>query len=226
MMVMLQNIFSSKTLLSGAVVSVVLGAAPSQAFGTITFNTTTSTNSPSRVFSSPVSSTSLTLSNSNSTGNTPGTINTNSNGWCAFTVVGTSGGSAGRCGYGTSPASGVSSFQLSLNKSSIITGFNVSSFETANISQGTVGFSTDNISFTNINFNGNGLQSLSFFAGANQPIFVRTSAAFQPSSNTGIFRIASLTVADASVPVPGPLPIFGVAAAFGWARKLRQRTLA
>lgn len=222
---MLQNVFSSKTLLAGAVASVVLGAAPSQAFGTINFNTTSSINTASEVFSTPGSSTSLTLSNSNSTGSNPGTINTNSQGWCAFTAVGTSGGSAGRCGYGTSPASGVSSFQLSLNKSSIITGFNVSSFETANISQGTVGFSTDNISFTDINFTGTGSQSLSFLAGANQDIFVRTSAAFQATSNTGIFRISSLTVADAPVPVPGPLPILGVAAAFGWARKLRQRTL-
>lgn len=29
--------------------------------------------------------------------------------------------------------------------------------------------------------------------------------------------------AIASAPVPGPLPLFGVAAAFGWSRRLRQR---
>jgi hypothetical protein len=34
---------------------------------------------------------------------------------------------------------------------------------------------------------------------------------------------AMLTYAIASAPVPGPLPLFGAAAAFGWSRRLRKR---
>jgi hypothetical protein len=37
---------------------------------------------------------------------------------------------------------------------------------------------------------------------------------------------ASINVGEgASAPVPGPLPIFGATAAFGWSRRLRRRTL-
>jgi hypothetical protein len=32
------------------------------------------------------------------------------------------------------------------------------------------------------------------------------------------------TISEFSAPVPGPLPIFGAAAAFGWSRRLRRRT--
>ncbi len=38
-----------------------------------------------------------------------------------------------------------------------------------------------------------------------------------PASNT------TLTYAMATSPVPGPLPLFGAAAAFGWSRQLRKR---
>ena len=34
---------------------------------------------------------------------------------------------------------------------------------------------------------------------------------------------ATVKYAIASAPVPGPLPLFGAAAAFGWSRRLRQR---
>lgn len=38
-----------------------------------------------------------------------------------------------------------------------------------------------------------------------------------PSTN------ATVSYAIATAPVPGPLPLFGAAAAFGWSRRLRQR---
>lgn len=46
-----------------------------------------------------------------------------------------------------------------------------------------------------------------------------------PSNGTNItgFRIASLPSSDTTTPVPGPLPLFGAAAAFGWSRHLRSR---
>ncbi|MEB3260899.1 MAG: hypothetical protein VKP63_09770 [Cyanobacteriota bacterium] len=34
---------------------------------------------------------------------------------------------------------------------------------------------------------------------------------------------AMVTYAIASTPVPGPLPLFGAAAAFGWSRRLKNR---
>jgi hypothetical protein len=217
---MLLQTIDKRAFLASAAISIFLGTAPSKASVVINTTTPSSTNLSSQTFSN--SGTSLTLSNSNSTGSNPGTINTNSSGLCAWTVVGTSGGSLGRCGYGTNPASGVSSFQLSLNQASFITGFDVSVFESANISQGTIGFSTDNVNFTEVSFTGAGSQSLNFLAGENQTIFVQTSADFNSQAiDTGIFRISSFTVAD----VPGPLPILGAAAAFGWSRKLKQKTL-
>ncbi len=34
---------------------------------------------------------------------------------------------------------------------------------------------------------------------------------------------SKITFSDPNAPVPGPLPVFGAAAAFGWSRRLRQR---
>ncbi len=42
------------------------------------------------------------------------------------------------------------------------------------------------------------------------------------SPNLG-FRVASLPSSGPTTPVPGPLPLFGAAAAFGWSRHLRSR---
>lgn len=181
------------------------------------FNTTSgsSTNNTSLSFTS--GGLTLTASNSNSTGNKPGTINTTPAGLCAFTAVGTP--AVGRCGYGTNPSSGVSEFQLIFNAPVNIQSFNVNSFETANITQGTVGFSLDGVNYTSFNFNSNGSVATNFSAGAGQSIFVQTSATFSNSLNTGLFRINSFTVEE----VPGPLPILGAAAAFGWSRKLKRK---
>ncbi len=37
---------------------------------------------------------------------------------------------------------------------------------------------------------------------------------------------SSITFSDPNAPVPGPLPVFGAAAAFGWSRRMRQRITA
>jgi len=37
------------------------------------------------------------------------------------------------------------------------------------------------------------------------------------------FRVASLPSSSTTTPVPGPLPLFGAAAGFGWSRRLRNR---
>lgn len=183
------------------------------------FNVTSSSSTNSSSIFRTDGGFSLTASNSNSTGNNPNTLNTTDEGLCAFTAVGNV--SIGRCGYGDDSASGVSAFQLSFNAPAAIQAFNVSTFEDFTISQGTVGFSLDNVNFTDFNFNSTGSVAASFSAGANQPIFVRTSATFSNVLNTGLFRIDSFTVEE----VPGPLPILGAAGAFGWSRKLKRKQM-
>lgn len=161
----------------------------------------------------------LTTSNSNSTGTNPNTVNTNPLGLCAWTKVGTSNGGLGRCGYGTGdPNAGVSSFEFKFDKPVTLNSLEISQFESPDISLGTIGFSTDNINFTNLSFNSTGVKPFSFNAMANQTIYVRTSATFGQGSDTGIFRVNNLNATE----VPGPLPILGVGAAFSMSRKMRK----
>ena len=44
-----------------------------------------------------------------------------------------------------------------------------------------------------------------------------------PISGKNIPRPTSITFSDPNAAVPGPIPIFGAAAAFGWSRRLRKR---
>ena len=44
-----------------------------------------------------------------------------------------------------------------------------------------------------------------------------------PISGQNSPRPTAITFSDPNAPVPGPLPVFGAAAAFGWSRRLRQR---
>jgi hypothetical protein len=158
----------------------------------------------------------LTIDGANSTGDTPGTLNTSSAGLCAWTLVNSS---AGRCGYGTTPGTGITAFKLSFDKAIAFNSFDVSVFETASISQGTIGFSLDGTNFTNFTFNGTGTIPVAFQAlTPNQPIYVQTSATLQSGSDTGIFRLGSMDVRE----VPGPLPLLSVGAALGMTQKCRR----
>ena len=47
-----------------------------------------------------------------------------------------------------------------------------------------------------------------------------------PISGKNIPRPTSITFSDPNAPVPGPLPVFGAATAFGWSRRLRKRITA
>lgn len=47
---------------------------------------------------------------------------------------------------------------------------------------------------------------------------------FSILTNDDTGSAGTATIRDFSAPVPGPLPIFGAAAAFGWSRRLRRRT--
>lgn len=55
-----------------------------------------------------------------------------------------------------------------------------------------------------------------------RPIFNFLPSDGDLSPNLG-FRVASMTSSAPPTPVPGPLPLFGAAAGFGWSRHLRNR---
>ena len=157
---------------------------------------------------------------SNSTGNNPGTINVPGNppltGLCAWAYVD---GGGGRCGYGTSTGSGISTFQLKFDKAVNISSLNVSAFD--GLSSGSIGFSLDNSIFNTININSVGDNSLAsvFSASANQTIYVQSSGAISGSEG-GVIRLGSLTATEQT---PAPLPIFGAAAGFRISRQIRNR---
>jgi hypothetical protein len=50
------------------------------------------------------------------------------------------------------------------------------------------------------------------------------SFGFSIDGNDGIFGPGNATISNFSAPVPGPLPLLGVGAAFGYSRRLRRRT--
>ncbi|MFN9631178.1 MAG: hypothetical protein ACK59A_13250 [Cyanobacteriota bacterium] len=200
-------------LIAGAGVAMLQFPSAGQA-AVFTLTSPTSVNATVKTFID--SGMTLTIDNANSTGTAPGTLNTNPTGLCAWTLVG---GGAGRCGYGATTGDGISAFEISFDKPIVFNSFDVSQFETSGISQGTIGFSLDNVNFTSFNFNNDGTIPVAFQAlTPNQTIYVQTSAVLLPGSDTGIYRLGSLNVTE----VPGPLPLLGVGAALNMTRKFRK----
>jgi len=188
--------------------------------GAATFDFTTGTTGNQTVKSFLASGIGLTASNSNSTGNNPGTLNNvttgSVKGLCAFASV----TNTGICGYGSTAGSGVSSFQLKFDKPVLLNAFNVETFDFASGS-GSVGFSLDNTNFQYTSFNSAGDKTLSsvFAAAANQTVYVRTTGGTNGVSG-GLIRLGSLT---ANQQVPAPLPILGAAVGFRFSRRIRKR---
>jgi hypothetical protein len=170
----------------------------------------------------------LEVSNSNSTGNNipnNNTLNTRPDGLCAWSAAGTSG--QGRCGYGNATNSGISGFTFKFDKPTTITSFEISSFQTAvnpttELTQGSIEFSLDNLVFSPVNFNSTGVKSFSFFAPANQLVYVKTTGTFTAENTlqTGEIRLRYLTTTE---PSPAPLPIIGAAVGFRFSRQIRKR---
>jgi hypothetical protein len=160
----------------------------------------------------------LTIFDSNSVGSrNNSTVNFNNMyGLCAWTSVGTTG--FGRCGYGVDPAGSVSAFTFRFDEDVVIRSFNVSSFSSQELSQGTVRFSRDQQTFVDVSFSSPGEQSLDFHAPANQAIRVSSSGIFAPGNpySTGLIRIDTLNV----TPVPAPMAASGPAALYYFSRKL------
>jgi hypothetical protein len=203
--------------------AVVQLASPAKA---AVFDFTGSPSSNTSIKSYLDSGISLVIANSNSTGNNnPNTINTRPDGLCAWAAAGTSG--VGRCGFGNATNSGISSFTLKFDKSTTLTSFNVTQFQTpinpdTELTQASIAFSLDNLTFSPVVFNSTGIKSFSFFAPANQLVYVRTDGTLAGgnTSQTGEIRLGSLTTTES---VPAPLPILGAAVGFRFSRQIRKR---
>ena len=166
------------------------------------------------------------LSTPNSIG--VGGVNTDRrNGLCVALLSGTT----GKCQY-TSSALGDITFTgltFTFNKPVRLLGFDftrVGGIETGSLAF-TSGGSNEIFSFSNPgggqSANGGVFKSsifaTNFLVDANVPIAVSSAATVYASGSSGSIRINNLSVQE----VPGPLPVFGVAAAFGWSRRLRSK---
>lgn len=163
----------------------------------------------------------LIISDSNSTGiRNQRTVNYNNlHGLCAWTSVGYTG--LGRCGYGDDPSGSVSEFTFYFDSDVSLVSFDVSSFSSSELAWGGIRFSRANGSYVEVSFSSPGVKPLSFFAPANEAIYVQTSAGFAAGNpyTTGLIRIGSLTI----TPVPAPLPILGPFVLFRFSRRLSAR---
>ena len=188
-----------------------------------TFNFTTGPAGNQSVKSFIDSGITLTVSDSNSTGLNPLTIETASTnvGLCAYAVTTPS---TPRCGYGFGLGDGISSFKLTFDKAVTLSSFAVSTFNSILMDNGTLSFSLDGINFSPTVFASTGTVPLatSLSAAANQPIYVRSSATIASGNTSGsaLIRLSSLTAHEQ---VPAPLPLIGAAVGFGLSRKIRQR---
>jgi hypothetical protein len=106
----------------------------------------------------------------------------------------------------------------SFDKSVFLKSFEITQWQ--NLTSGTINFQAGSSSQL---FNLTGISTQTFSTGfkvdANTPILITTTGVI-PDSNSGAFRITAFTVED----VPGPLPILAVGAAYGWSRKLKNKS--
>ena len=112
-------------------------------------------------------------------------------------------------------------FLLEFDKSVKLLSYNVGFGEEAQ--NGTTTFSQGSSSSTQNNTNTAGTLQFTnqFIASPNTSILVSVN-----DSDGGLFQISSLTVEQVTPPpagVPGPLPLSGIAIAFGMSRRLRRR---
>jgi hypothetical protein len=90
-------------------------------------------------------------------------------------------------------------------------------------------FELEESSFDLTNSNGSsarGNRGGDWYSGGGGPISLSSSIRQSiAATNEGLiigFRVASLPSSDTNTPVPGPLPLYGAAAGFGWSRRLRN----
>ncbi|MEB3318888.1 MAG: hypothetical protein VKO39_12210 [Cyanobacteriota bacterium] len=212
----------SSTLALGAIM--VLTQAPQQASAlTIDFGAKPVGNVPNETFPSNPAGISLDVTNPNTFGPAPlpTTFNVNSSGLCAWAESG--GPTAARCGYDTA-GNGIQGFKFKFDQPTTINSFLLAAGAgVQNIASATIGFSLDGITYNDSPAFGDAQAGSTialtnpFSVPANTEFFVRSSATRTAGSLGGVVRISQLNV------VPGPLPILGVAGAYGWSKRLKRR---
>lgn len=207
--------------IAGAVVSISLAASPAHAIQSVSFTTTTpgAENVSSRVFQSNPGGVAFTVTNPNTTFDSVGGVNTNSAGLCAWAQIGTSGG---RCGFNSGAGfSGQVLNELAgtFNKPVTLTSFRIGGVSAGN--NGTILAFQSGSFFQQFSITGAGNYTFAspFEVAAGKNLALISSGNNTTGTNGGFFRVSSLDVID----VPGPLPLLGGAAAFGWSRKLRNK---
>lgn len=152
-----------------------------------------------------------------------GGLNASLRGLCAWARVGTVGG---RCGYnvndGASAGDGLSGFKVAFSniQSPTLKSFDISQFAPPSLIGAALTFTSGSTSQV---FNITGANTTysfldPFVVAPNNEVIV-TSSGFSTTPNGGVFRLQSLTIED----VPGPLPLLGLGAAFGFSRKLKRK---
>lgn len=207
----------------------VLASSPAQAFTAASFNFSTDPeeNFSSKPFTSDIGDLIATVSDPITGSFVPasGGLNASPLGLCAWARVGTV---AGRCGYnvvnGATEGSGLTGFKLTFSNTKennlFLRSFNISQFAPSTLIGSSLTFSSGTSSQTFAITGSNTSYSFldPFVVAPNKQVIV-TSSGFSTTDNGGTFRIESLNVED----VPGPLPLLGLGAAFGFSRKLKRK---
>jgi len=165
----------------------------------------------------------FTLSDAQWTNGVTSGIRQNSFGVCVWAVVGSTGG---RCNV--NPADSISNVGASLTSlkgkvslSSIFKSFNIGQYE-GTIANALIQFKVGGTVRDQLNITSLGLYTLDspIFLTADDDLEIITSGQNSDPVNGSVIRISTFNIDNASV--PGPLPLIGTAAAFGWSRKLRR----
>ena len=211
------------------------GAATILSFGlqsnvlAASFSFVSPTNTSGTSASASAGSTTFTLSSPQWSGGVTNGIRTGTTGVCAWAVVGTLANS-GRCdvNVGSTDGSGFSGAQLTgftgvFNQSTVLRSITIGQYAPAGqISNAQIQFKVGGTVLETLNPTAAGFFNLTtpitLAAGQNLEIITSGSGS---ANNGAVIRISSF---DADVPpVPGPLPLLGASAAFGWSRQLRRR---
>jgi hypothetical protein len=212
-------------LIFGSAASLVL--APHLKAESATFDFRVPTNASSSSQSVTVEGSTFTLSNPiwTSTTSIINGIRQNPLGVCVWASIGTQ---DGRCNVNPADSSDnigakLSGLSGSVSKTSFLKSFTIGQYA-GTISNASIQFKLGNTVLETLSINSTGLKTLStpilLAAGQNLQILTFGDGP-NPNNTTGSsIRISTF---DIDTAVPGPLPLLGASAAFGWSRKLRRQ---
>ena len=211
---------------TGTATILSLGLQSNALAASFSFVSPTDTSSTSAA--ATVGGTTFTLSSPQWSGGVPNGIRQGPNGVCAWAVVGTEANS-GRCdvNVGSTTGSGFSGSELTgftgvFNQSTVLRSITIGQYAPGGqISNAQIQFKVGGTVLETLNPTAAGFFNLTtpITLAAGQNLEIVTSGT-SSAANGAVIRISSF---DADVSVPGPLPLLGASAAFGWSRQLRRR---